>query len=307
MRTLIICLLMIPCVALGQKVFLIGDAGEPKDPDKNLLLLREKMKDASSGDYLIFLGDNLYPKGLPGKEDPERTEMENKLTPQLDVIKDFPGTSYMIPGNHDWAQGRKFGWENNMNMERFIQSYVGQDIYLPLGGCPGPIEIPMSENATLIIINTQYFLHSWEKPGQESECGNKSTLEALDDLKTIVRRNKGKHILIAGHHPAYTYGEHHGNFSLKDQLTPVPVLGSIQPLFRRFIGNIQDNTHPKYRAIMKQIIAAMNEAKEVVYASGHEHSLQFIQSDGHHVSFDRLPFFVSDGFYIKIIKWAYQH
>ncbi|WP_436518029.1 BamA/TamA family outer membrane protein [Ekhidna sp. To15] len=283
MRKLLIILSLFPAFVWSQKVYLIGDAGEPKNPDKNLNLLRDKIKDATENDYLIFLGDNLYPKGLPGKEDPKREEMENKLTPQLEIMKAFPGTAYIIPGNHDWAQGRNYGWERALEMERFIRNYFdGENVFLPMGGCPGPYEIPMSDKSTLIILNTQYFLHGWDKPDEEDNCENKSTLETLEDLKSIIKRNAGKHILIAAHHPMYSYGEHNGNFSFKEQMKPLPILGSIQPLFRKLIGNIQDNTHPKYRAVMKQILAAMNEATNVVYAAGHEHSLQFIQNDGHH-------------------------
>ncbi len=283
MRKLLILLLLFPIFSWAQKVYLIGDAGEPKYPDKNLELLEQKFENATEKDFLIFLGDNLYPKGLPGKEDPKRSEMENKLIPQLEVMKAFPGKAYIIPGNHDWAQGRNYGWERALEMERFIRNYFdGENVFLPMGGCPGPYEIPMTNKSTLILLNTQYFLHGWDKPDEEDNCDNKSTIEALEDLKSIVQRNAGKHILIAAHHPMYTYGEHNGNFSFKDQMKPLPILGSIQPLFRKLIGNIQDNTHPKYRAIMKQILAAMNEAENVIYAAGHEHSLQFIQNDGHH-------------------------
>ncbi len=275
--------ILLPFLGYSQKVFLIGDAGEPKNPDQNLNLLKEQIADASNSDFLIFLGDNLYPKGLPDKEHPKFEEMANKLVPQLEIMKDFPGMAYIIPGNHDWAQGRNYGWERALNMERFIRNYFeGKNVFLPTGGCPGPIEISMGEKSMLIILNTQYFLHGWDKPDEDDDCGNKSTIEALEDLKAIIKRNAGKHILIAAHHPVYTYGEHNGNFSFKDQMKPLPILGSIQPLFRKLIGNIQDNTHPKYRAIMKQIISAMNEAEDVVFASGHEHSLQLIQKDGHH-------------------------
>ncbi|GAB4241226.1 MAG: metallophosphoesterase [Ekhidna sp.] len=269
--------------SFGQQVFLMGDAGEPKHPDKNLNLLKEKIKSATVEDVLIFLGDNLYPKGLPDKEDDMREEMEGKLNPQLAIMKAFPGKAYIIPGNHDWAQGRKYGYRHALNMEKYIRRYFdGEDVFLPTNGCPGPLEIPINATFTLIIINTQYFLHPWDKPNEESECDNKSTIEALEELNAAINRNAGKHIVIAAHHPVYTYGEHHGNFSFKQQMSPLPVLGSIQPLFRRLIGNIQDNTHPKYKAIMKQMVSSMNQAKEVIYVAGHEHSLQLIQKDGHH-------------------------
>ena len=282
MRIQLLFFLLFPFVLSAQKVYLIGDAGDPKTPDKNLELLSSKFASASKEDVLIFLGDNIYPRGLPSKEDPQRAAMEAKLIPQLEVMKSFPGKAFIIPGNHDWAQGKKEGWQNALNMEEFITTYFeGENVFLPTGGCPGPIEVAVNDQLTVLIVNTQYYLHPWDKPSDDSECANKSTIEALDDLKVAVQRNVGKHILIAAHHPMYTYGEHHGNFSLKQQLFP-PILGSIHPFFRRFIGNIQDVTHPKYRAIMKQVLAAMDEAKHVIYAAGHEHSLQLIEKEGHH-------------------------
>jgi len=283
MKSTLFLLLFIPIAVFSQKIFLIGDAGEPKNPDQTLALLSEKTQNASSQDVLIFLGDNIYPKGLPDKEHPDRSEMEKKLIPQLEVIKSFPGRSIMLHGNHDWAQGRPYGWQNALNMQAFIKDYLGQDsVFLPNGGCPGPLEIPLNERAVIVVLNTQYFLHPWDKPDEDENCPNSSTIEALDHLKSVIQKHKGKHILLAAHHPVFTYGEHHGIFSFKDHLKPIPILGSLEPLFRRFIGNIQDNTHPKYKAIMKQILNTMDEAHHVIHAAGHEHSLQLIETGGHH-------------------------
>ncbi|MBC6425139.1 MAG: BamA/TamA family outer membrane protein [Ekhidna sp.] len=282
-KNLTILLFILPILLFPQKVFLIGDAGEPQTPDKTFELLKEKIRDASEEDVLIFLGDNLYPKGLPDREDPERTVMEEKLVPQLEIMKTFRGKAFIIPGNHDWAKGERDGYARVLNMEKFIKAYFeGEDVFLPVGGCPGPVEVPINDKFTTIIVNTQYFLHPWDKPDEQSECPNKSTIEALQEITEVVKRNKGKHILIAAHHPMFTYGEHNGNFNFKQQLLPLPVLGSIQPLFRKTIGGIQDNTHPKYKAIMKQILSGMDEAEHVIYAAGHEHSLQLIEKEGHH-------------------------
>ena len=131
----------------------------------------------------------------------------------------------MIHGNHDWAKGKKNGWERALIMERFVEEYLGdQGYFLPAGGCPGPLEVPINETLTLVLLNTQYYLHPWDKPAEDGECSNKSTIEALDELSNVITRNKGKHIVVAGHHPVYTYGEHHGNFSFKQQLLPLPVV-----------------------------------------------------------------------------------
>jgi len=277
----------------AQKFFLIGDAGEPKPNDKNLELLSNEFANASEEDVLIFLGDNIYPKGLPDENDPERVAMEAKLIPQLNLMNKFPGKSYMIAGNHDWAQGKSYGWKRAQNMEAFVKEYVGENVFLPENSCPGPNEIILNDYTTLILFNSQYFLHPWDKPGDNEACAAKSTIEALEELKELLFLNKGKHVILASHHPMYTYGEHHGNFSLKDHIfpltainhdlyIPLPVLGSIHPFYRRFIGNIQDVTNPKYRLIMKQVLEGMNQCKNVIHVSGHEHSLQLIEREGHH-------------------------
>ncbi|MEQ9401999.1 MAG: BamA/TamA family outer membrane protein [Cyclobacteriaceae bacterium] len=282
MRNLFLFILFLPVLLCGQNIYLVGDAGEPRSPDLTFKLLQEKTQNATQDDVLIFLGDNLYPKGLPDKEDSEREIMEQKLMLQLEAMKSFNGNSYMIPGNHDWAQGRNYGWKRAMNMQDFVHAYLGrEDAFIPSGGCPGPVEIEINEKAVLIVLNTQYFLHPWDKPDEDDPCENKSTAEALNEFRTVIQKHKGKHIVVAAHHPVYTYGEHNGNFPFKTHIVP-PVLGSIHPLFRKGIGNIQDNTHPKYKAIMREIVSAMSEAEHVVFASGHEHSLQLINKDGHH-------------------------
>ncbi|MCP4459804.1 MAG: BamA/TamA family outer membrane protein [Cytophagales bacterium] len=294
MRKSLLIIFLAPMLLYGQRVFLIGDAGELKNPNKTLQLLVEKFAEATEQDVLIFLGDNLYPKGLPNKEDTLRTEMENKLIPQLEVMKQFPGRAFIVPGNHDWARGRKYGWQQAQNMEQFVTEYFQDDqVFLPAGSCPGPVEVELNSQAMLIILNTQYFLHTWNKPGDDSFCESKSTIDALIELRNMIKRNAGKHVIIAAHHPVYTYGEHHGKFSFKEHIfpltafkeklyLPLPVLGSIQPVFRGTIGNIQDNTNLRYKAVMRQVKLAMDEANHVIYVAGHEHSLQYIEQEEHH-------------------------
>ncbi|MEM6641765.1 MAG: BamA/TamA family outer membrane protein [Bacteroidota bacterium] len=278
---LLVALLLIPSPLLAQKVYLVGDAGE-ESAQPVLELLANEAKDATPKDVLLLLGDNIFPGGLPDKEHPDRARMEARLNPQLDLINSFPGRTLMVPGDLDWNGRRKDGWQQILNQQQYIQNYLNQEgILVPEDGCPGPKEVEVNDYLTLILLNTQYFLYPWDKPDEESECDNKSTLEALEELKNAIKRHAGKHIVIAAHHPVYTYGPHHGNFSFKEQLFP-PVVGSLVALFRNTIGTTQDNTHPKYRAVMKQILAAMDEAANVVYASGHEHSLQLIEQGNHH-------------------------
>ncbi len=301
MKKSIYFLLFVGCslVAWTQdmSVYLIGDAGEPQPQDQNLAYLGEKIANASPDDVLIFLGDNLYPKGLPNPEDPDRAKMEAKLNPQLDLIKSFNGRSFMIPGNHDWAQGRAQGWQNVRNMAKYVAEYTGRpDIFLPRNGCPGPVEIPLNDKVTLIILDTQYFLHSEEKARDEDGCEARGGSDALALLHDMVLRNADKHILVAAHHPMYSYGPHGGKFkfwktnlfplteakSMKNLYIPLPGLGTVYWAARAGIGNIQDIPNPKYKFMRNVLVDAIEKADNVVWANGHEHSLQYIKRGKSH-------------------------
>ena len=280
-------------VASSQEmsVFLIGDAGEPKPKDQNLSYLGEKLAKASKNDVVIFLGDNIYPKGLPNPDDPDRAAMESKINPQLDLIKSFKGRSFMIPGNHDWAKGRRQGWQYVKNMAKYVAEYTGKtDVFLPRNGCPGPLELPLSDKVTLIILDTQYFLHAEEKARQEDGCEAAGSSDALDLLQDMVMRNTDKHVLVAAHHPMYSYGPHGGKFpfwktnlfplteakSMRNLYIPLPGLGTIYWGARAGIGNIQDIPNPKYKFMRNVLVETLNMTENAVWASGHEHSLQYI-------------------------------
>ncbi|MFY0598285.1 MAG: metallophosphoesterase [Cyclobacteriaceae bacterium] len=276
-------------------VYLVGDAGEPIFPaDKNLEFLKSQFSSATENDVLVFLGDNVYPEGIPSKEDDKRSDYENKLKPTLDLMKAFPGRSIIIPGNHDWKKGKKDGWRQIQNMQNFVDEYVGDQVsFLPRDACPGPLEIELNAGVILIILDTQYLLHPWEKPDGETGCESKSTTDAIYELEQVISRNKDKHVMVIGHHPMYSYGPHGGKYTLKQHLfpltdvkkklyIPLPVLGSIYPGFRTLIGSRQDIKHPRYRLVRNAITQAMGASENVVYANGHEHSLQYIQKGTHH-------------------------
>ena len=62
---------------------------------------------------LVFLGDNIYPSGLPpeGAEAEERSEAERRILAQIDVALETATPTIFVPGNHDWdyPQRRRMG------------------------------------------------------------------------------------------------------------------------------------------------------------------------------------------------------
>lgn len=268
-------------------VFLVGDAGEPL-PNNPVGRFLNHMVDTTSGPAtVLFLGDNVYPKGMPSYGSRDRYEAESILRMQAGWIKGSDAQGIFIPGNHDWKKGNRGGLQAVLAQQRFIDSLKDEHItFLPRNGCPGPVEISLTDKATLAIMDSQWPLHPWEKPGEESSCDCKTSADVLSALSDLYARNEGKRIILAAHHPVVTYGEHGGVFSVKDHIfpltdlnpdlyVPLPLIGSLYPLYRKWFGNIQDIAHPLYRTYARSIIDIMSEYPGSIHVAGHDHALQY--------------------------------
>ncbi|HNP17519.1 MAG TPA: metallophosphoesterase [Fulvivirga sp.] len=268
---------------LVYTVYLVGDAGKVTEGQKNTLsVLASQIKDPTK-EAVVFLGDNIYTKGMPLPTNPERVAAENAIDAQIALAKKFNGNAYFIPGNHDWAQGRPFGWEQLKRQEKYIEDRLDSvNIFLPSGGCPGPVEISLGDQVTLILVDTQWFLFGWDKPGPEQgDCAYPTAAASFQALDEIMARNANKRVIVAAHHPMVTYGEHGGVFKLKTYLIP-PVIGVIYPLYRKSIGSVQDVSNPKYKAMSKAMVSILEKYPNTIQVAGHEHNLQYSFRDSVH-------------------------
>ncbi len=277
----------------AYSVFLLGDAGAPvtEGDDPNLSALRNQMQKAGGHSAIVYLGDNIYQRGLPDPDDPGRKEAEAKIIAQLKILENYPGRPVFIPGNHDWDRMGRNGWRYVLNEAEFISQYLQQEnVFLPQGGCPGPVELPLTDKLTLVLIDTQWPLHAWDRPGPESDCEAKDLTDMLVLLDDIIERNINKRVIVAGHHPMYTHGPHGGYYTWKNHLfpfleiqpklyIPLPGLGSIYPLYRKIIGSRQDMAHPLNRQMRDGITGILRQHPNVVYVNGHEHALEHIVQD----------------------------
>ncbi|GAB3324831.1 metallophosphoesterase [Larkinella ripae] len=274
-------------------VFLLGDAGEPqpKGQDAVLKTVQRQLAMGGANSSIIYLGDNIYPRGLPDSSHQDRADAERRMRDQLAILNGFKGRAFVIPGNHDWQQGRREGWDRIRNQAAFVGAELGRDdVFFPKDGCPGPVEISLNSEITLVLIDTQWWLHPWEKPGEESDCEAKDLPSFLVLLDDVLARNQHRKVVLAGHHPMYSHGEHGGYFTLKDHLfpltalkpnlyIPLPVIGSIYPVYRSLIGNIQDIPNPKYKLLRNGLVALLKKYRNVLYVNGHDHNEQLILRD----------------------------
>ncbi len=279
-----------------NEVYLIGDVGEDVEKSKAALALlsNELKKGNNENSAVVFLGDNIYPRGLHPEGTEERVEDEKRINAQLDALKGFIGKIVFIPGNHDWDKGGKAGFEAVKRQENYIQKYLDSKVFHPSDGCAGPKEISVSDNLTIIAIDTQWWLHKYEKGrGETDDCKYTTKEDFLIAFKELLKKNREKQVIVVGHHPMYSNGRHGGYFTLKDHLfplsnlnskllIPLPVIGSLYPFYRSFIGNIQDIPNPTYQKIQSSLTNAIAQYDNVIYASGHEHNLQYFNTKNAH-------------------------
>ncbi len=303
----------VPCPAGGQtggvrgdslagqrtvySVFLVGDAGAATPPqDPVPASLARQLEAAGPRASVVWLGNHAGRKGPAGSGDPGEREAPPGM-PSPAALKNFPGRVVILPGTCDWDNGRRDGWQAVQRQEQAVERYLGRgDVFLPGGGCPGPVEVPLSEQVTLVVLDTQWWLHPWDKPGEESDCETKEAMEVYLQLDDILARNRHKRVIVAGHHPLYSYGRPGGYrparvhlFPLTDLhpalYVPLPGLGSGYALYRRLLGRPQDIPHPRYRVQRNALRDVLDKYPGVVYAAGHDEALQYIrEGDVHYVN-----------------------
>jgi predicted phosphodiesterase len=278
------------------EIILIGDSGNIARyrPDPVFELLKyhlPKLKEAA----VIFLGDNVYPKGLPDAADPLRADAEQVLRKHHEVVKDFEGKVVFLSGNHDWNKGKSNGYDYVIRQEKFIEKlFQGRQVYLPSNGCPGPKEVVVNDYLTLIVLNTQWWIQRGFRPiGKAHGCSVNSEQEFFSSLEAMLQKNKDKQVLVLGHYPIYSYSMHGGKFSWRHHLfpltiykkramLPLPVIGSLLPLYRKYYGAKEDLAHPRFRNLRKKLKHLFSVYPNVIYAAGHEHNLQHIYKYGTH-------------------------
>ncbi|WP_418263454.1 metallophosphoesterase [Flavobacterium faecale] len=269
---------------IAHTFYLIGDAGNTtEEKTKSILVaLSEKLKTADKNSTLLFLGDNVYPKGIPDKKsNPKYQAAKEKLLNQLEITKNFKGQTIFIPGNHDWYSGIK----GLKKQEDLVQEYLNyKKAFSPRKGCAID-DTNINDKLLLVTIDSQWFLEDWDKtPTINEDCDIKTRQAFFDELESLLNKNKDKTIVIAIHHPLMTNGSHGGQFSWKKQLfpleqkIPLPVLGSLANLIRKTSGaSPQDIQNKQYSKLVNRIKTLIQGQDNIVVVSGHDHNLQYIE------------------------------
>ena len=264
-----------------ETIFLIGDAGEPDPrlPDLALDSLAVQAAAVASRATIIFLGDNVYPSGSVDPSAPNYADALRRLDAQIRVVPSG-ATGIFVPGNHDWSDGGQGGLfgagtaadglftiRRQAELIRTRPRNPGANLMLlPEHGCPGPVVVD-KQRVRLLLIDSQWWLHNYIV--KDSITAALCTAQTVGGVTQAVRDSlrttpQGKSVLIASHHPIRTSGPHSGH------------CGAFA-LFRRWANTSQDIFGGSYTMMRDSLNAAMATRPPLIYAAGHDHSLQVMR------------------------------
>lgn len=263
-------------------LFLIGDAGGDELSAAALVAeaAQKRLESIAARRQkciVIFLGDNVYTYGLPpAKKDPH-DHYRQRLRRQIDLILAGRRPGYFTPGNHDWGHGRGHGDDRVDEQEKYINDQArGGAQLLPSARTDDLLHAEqIDDRLRLVFIDTQ----RWLEQDVRSE-------EIEAELEQAIKPdNPAQVVIVVAHHPLATHGPHGGHFDWRDYLFPglqladwlwVPV-PMIYPALRTMIwSRHQDLSAPRNRRMVERLRWVLQRHRPLVYAAGHEHSLQVL-------------------------------
>ncbi|WP_136480274.1 metallophosphoesterase [Cognatitamlana onchidii] len=271
-------------ISASKTFYLLGDVG--KSPiggmSDGLTIFKKHIETKKTeGDYTIFLGDNIYPAGMPKGDHKNRASAENALDAQIMSVSNFKGKTIFIPGNHDWYSN---GLKGLSREEAYLEDALGKHTLLPEKGCPLE-SIDVSQDIQLIVLDTEWYLENWNKhPTINDKCEIKTRDRFFAELEGEIKKAQGKKVVLAMHHPMYTNGIHGGKYAWEKHLfplsskVPLPGIGSFVAQVRSQGGvSMQDRFNERYNELMLRIETIIFNRENVVLVSGHEHTLQYVE------------------------------
>jgi hypothetical protein len=260
-------------------IFLVGDAGEARSDHSPILLrLQQDIEHwsaalaADSAVAVLVLGDIVYPIGLHPPGHPAFAADTAVVMAQVRLVlgpsaRERGARMLFMAGNHDW--GRRRDWEGFVrlrSLDAFLagaRATTGAAVALvPEVGTGGPHVLDVGSHVRLLLLDTAWWLLS----GSEAEKA-----AVLAGIDSAMASAAGRQVVLAAHHPFRSVGPHGGYFPLWKN-------AGVRYLLARSGAILQDLTSVPYREMERGLRLIFDRyGPPLVFAGGHEHSLQVIE------------------------------
>lgn len=270
-----------PVAANVERVlFLVGDAGKGRFHHSPLFPRLQQDVEWWAGELardsavtVLFLGDMVYPVGV---RDPDSPEYASDTAYVADQVRTFTGPTalryrtqgFFTAGNHDWGLREDWeGYDRLENLEQYLwmlRELRGLPARLtPRAGSGGPYVVDWGPRVRLLLIDTAWWLVWHEKDAHR---------DFLARMEEAMRTAGGRDVVVAAHHPFKSSGPHGGE-------VPIYSAFGFHYLLARSGAILQDLNSVPYRELergLRSIFA--RTGPPLVFAGGHEHSLQVHES-----------------------------
>ena len=254
---------------VAYRVILVGDTGEPVADDPTLAAIGRWAAPQERA-AVVLLGDNLYPDGLAADD---RARGEAILRQQLAATSTL---RIFVPGNHDWGPSpQDWTGAHVVAQQEFVLAWPEGDVdFLPRNGCAGPAVRELlkpgdglEQGIAVVAIDWM----PWFSPvADTSRCPDGDFGTRIDAAFSALKRH---FVIVVSHFPLRSGGTHAGfsrGFIIDRFLDFYHLLRPRSPL------NLYN---PQYMVLAKQVKDALARHRPLVYAAGHDHSLQIFEGD----------------------------
>src|SRR5882672_11214708 len=93
------------------RIVLVGDGGKLTNGHQIVVDAIRRTVPMDARTSIIFLGDNSYEMGLPDEQFGTYNASKMVLDSQIFVAEGTPARVFMVPGNHDWKNGKSDGYD----------------------------------------------------------------------------------------------------------------------------------------------------------------------------------------------------
>ena len=274
-------------------IYLIGDlpVNNVEASTKYFDVLRTNIaSDNFDKSTIVVLGDFVPPKGLPDSGSTgwgsatHNIEELRRTSPLVDKI-------IFLNGDNEWTGGRRGGLTNVRSLSDHFRKLDDKKIrFATDDGFPGPVPIDLGDDLLLITIDSQWWLHRFEKPfGDAGDYDLDEPSDFLVELEDVLRKNNDKIIILSMHHPIRSNGIRAGHFPLSYHFRPLPILGTVSALYRKLVGRPQDLQSKSYHEFRDEIQHLIARHENLIVAAAHDPGLQYIvegprHTQQHHVT-----------------------
>lgn len=229
----------------------------------NTAEILQQINKASQDDQdatLLLVGNVTGEAGFAsGEDDQKRQQIKDSLRKNLlEPLRNFHGNVIYTPGVNEW---NKAAPQSIDDLETFLQDNLKGSEFWPSDGCPLEKE-DINDKLVLVMVDSQWFLENWDDhPDMNNKCDIKTREQLFIEFKDDLKDSHGKTIIVAVHHPVMS------NTKLS--------------FFNKIAGfSAQAYQNEQYRYLRGRLKTLAQEFESVIFVSGNDRNLQFIQDDG---------------------------